>query len=72
MHPRVLLPGTVIGAEFEKLAAHQGVHVYAAERFVVGNSCSERAVRVSVCAPKTIEELEQGVIILKRLLNDLS
>ncbi|MGG4492063.1 PLP-dependent aminotransferase family protein [Metabacillus idriensis] len=68
----LLLPGRISGAEFEALAAGQGVQVYAAERFVVGNSCPERAVRVSVCAPKTSEELEQGLIILKRLLNDLT
>ncbi|MFB5284898.1 PLP-dependent aminotransferase family protein [Peribacillus sp. Hz7] len=68
----LLLPGEITGAEFEKLAAGQGVQVYAAERFVVGNSCPERAVRVSVCAPKTLEELEQGLITLKRLLNDLT
>ncbi|MES9685604.1 GntR family transcriptional regulator [Bacillus sp. AFS001701] len=67
----LLLPGKVTGAEFEKLAAQQGVQVYAAERFVVGKSCPERAVRVSVCAPDTLEELEQGLMILKRLLKDL-
>ncbi|MBT2757619.1 PLP-dependent aminotransferase family protein [Mesobacillus foraminis] len=64
----LLLPGKLTGAEFESLAAQQGVQVYGAERFVVGNSCPERAVRISVCAPKTLEELEQGLMILKRLL----
>lgn len=67
----LLLPGKITGAEFEALAAQQGVQVYAAERFVVSNSCPERAVRLSVCAPETIEELERGLIILKRLLNDI-
>lgn len=46
--------------------------MYAAERFVVGNSSPERAVRISVCAPNTLEELEQLLMILKRLLRDLS
>lgn len=68
----LLLPGKMSGAEFEELAARHGVQVYAAERFVVGNSCPERAVRVSVCAPKTLEELEQGLMILRRLLDDLT
>ncbi|WP_458414863.1 PLP-dependent aminotransferase family protein [Schinkia sp. CFF1] len=68
----LLLPGKITGAEFESLAAQQGVQVYAAERFVVGNSCPERAVRVAVCAPATLEELEQGLIILKGLLNNLT
>ncbi|MFE5427428.1 PLP-dependent aminotransferase family protein [Peribacillus simplex] len=68
----LLLPGKITGAEFETLAAQQGVQVYAAERFVFGNSCPERAVRVSVCAPETLAELERGLIILKHLLNDLT
>ncbi|QCR31123.1 PLP-dependent aminotransferase family protein [Lysinibacillus sp. SGAir0095] len=68
----LLLPGKITGAEFETLAEQEGVQVYAAERFVVGNSCPERAVRISVCAPNTIQELEQGLIILKRLLNELT
>ncbi len=66
---RLLLPGKITGAEFETLAENQGVQVYAADRFVVGNSCPARAVRISVCAPKTLEELEQGLKILKHLLN---
>jgi DNA-binding transcriptional MocR family regulator len=68
----LLLPGKITGVEFETLAAQQGVQVYAAERFVVGNSSPERAVRISVCAPKTLEELEKGLIILKRLLNEFT
>lgn len=67
----LLLPGRITGAEFETLAAQRGVQVYAAERFVVGNSCPERAVRISVCAPATLQELEQGLMILKRLLNEV-
>lgn len=68
----LLLPGKITGAEFETLAARQGVQVYAAERFMVGNSWPERAIRISVCAPKTLKELEEGLLILKRLLNGLT
>lgn len=68
----LLLPGRVTGAEFERLAAQHGVQVYAADRFVVGNCSPERAVRIAVCAPETIEELEKGLTILQRLLNDLT
>ncbi len=64
----LLLPGKLTGAEFEALAAQNGVQVYAAERFVVGNSCPDRAVRISVCAPESMEELKLGLVILKRLL----
>ncbi|MCZ8520429.1 MULTISPECIES: aminotransferase-like domain-containing protein [Paenibacillus] len=68
----LLLPGRVTGAEFERLAAQQGVQVYAAERFVVGNSSPERAVRIAVCAPETLEELEEGLAILQCLLHKLT
>lgn len=68
----LLLPGNITGREFETLAEQEGVQVYAAERFVVGNSCPERAVRISVCSPNTTQELEQGLIILKRLLKSLT
>lgn len=68
----LLLPGVITGAEFERLAAQRGVQVYAADRFVVGNSSPERAVRIAVCAPETIEELEEGLRILQCLLRELS
>lgn len=68
----LLLPGKITGTQFEALAAQQGVQVYAAERFVVGNRSPERAVRVSVSAPETLEDLEQGLSILKRLLNGIT
>ncbi|ANY76250.1 GntR family transcriptional regulator [Paenibacillus ihbetae] len=68
----LLLPGVITGAEFERLAAQRGVQVYAADRFVVGNSSPERAVRIAVCAPETLEELEEGLRILQCLLKELT
>lgn len=55
----LLLPGQITGAKFETVAAGQGVQVYAAERFVVGNRCPERAVRVSVCHQKRLKSLSK-------------
>ncbi len=63
------LPGTITGAAFEALALEKGVRVYGAERFTVGNSIPCRAVRMSICAPETLAELEQALIILKKLLD---
>lgn len=68
----LLLPGNMSGAEFEILAAQKGVQLYAAERFVVGNSCPDRAVRISLCASKTLEELEHGLKIIKSLLDTIT
>lgn len=67
----LILPPKISGAGFERLALEHGVQVYAAERFTVGKSIPEKAVRISVCAPETIEELEQGLKVLQKLLNSL-
>jgi len=65
------LPGTISGSAFETLAMEKGVRVYGAERFTVGNNLPSRAVRMSVCAPETLTELEQALLILKNLLDQL-
>ena len=67
----LLLPGKISGNEFEALALKHGVQVYAAERFAVGNTVPERAVRIAVCGTHTIEELEKGLKIIKELLASL-
>nr|WP_106783279.1 PLP-dependent aminotransferase family protein [Lysinibacillus timonensis] len=63
------LPSSITGSEFETLALENGVQIYAAERFVVGDSSPDQAVRLSIMAPKTNEELEEGLKILQQLLN---
>ncbi len=67
----LLLPGNKTGAEFEALALENGVQVYAAERFAVGTTTPARAVRMAICAPESICELEQSLVILKNLLDYL-
>ncbi len=62
------LPGNISGLEFERNARLAGVQVYAAQRFSVGTTAPEHAVRLAVCAPETITELETGLGILKELL----
>lgn len=68
----IQLPAGISGANFESLALERGVQVYGAERFTVGNSLPENAVRMAVCAPETIAELECGLMILEKLLRTLS
>lgn len=63
------LPSQTSGEDFEKLALEHGIQVYAAERFTVGNTIPEKAVRLSICTPDTIEELEQGLKVLKHILD---
>lgn len=62
------LPKKYTGEYFEKLALSKGVQVFGAERFAVGNTIPERAVRLAVCVPNTLEALEQGLKILADLL----
>lgn len=64
----LLLPKQFTGAAFERLALEHGVQVYAAEKFTVGKTPPAHAARLSICAPETLEELEQGMRILARLL----
>lgn len=65
------LPPHISGTEFESLAFRQRVQVYSAERFVVGNTPPENAIRFSVCTPTSFEELEAGLKILQKLLKSL-
>jgi len=64
----LLLPNGFTGEQFERLAYQEGVQVYAAERFAVGNAKPPSAVRLAISAPNSKEELETGLKILKRLL----
>ncbi|MFJ7735604.1 PLP-dependent aminotransferase family protein [Lysinibacillus sp. NPDC097287] len=64
----LLLPEKFTGMQFELLASKAGVQVYAAERFAVGNAKPVNAVRLAVTAPESSVELEQGLKVLKELL----
>ncbi len=64
----LLLPEGWNGKIFETCAKNAGVQVYCAERFVVGNAPVPAAVRISIVAPKDLNELEKGINILKSIL----
>lgn len=55
-------------AQFEKEAAKQGINVYGAERFVVGNSEIPRAIRVSLISERGEERFVEGLIRLAELI----
>lgn len=57
------LPSGITGTEFEKKALSHGVQVYAAERFVVGTTIPERAVRLAICAPKTFNKWKKDLLL---------
>jgi DNA-binding transcriptional MocR family regulator len=64
----IILPEAFTGISFEICARNEGVQVYAGERFLVGNSQTRSAVRISVTAARNPSEFEEGIKILKRIL----
>lgn len=64
----VRLPEHFTGKSFEICAKQAGVEVYGAERFSVGNKAPEKAIRISVTTPPTLEVLTDGLKRLRALL----
>jgi len=62
------LPKEWKGYEVETLAQQHGVEILCAERFFVGGVIEQSALRVSICSPENMEELERGLNILTNLL----
>ncbi len=63
------LPNNFTGKEFEMECIKKGVQVFSLERFSVNTRQVENGVRLSVSAPKTIQELEAGLLIIKSILD---
>ncbi len=64
----LILPNNINSKDFEDTASKNGVKVYCASRFAVGNSTFDPAVRLSICSPQSIDELKKGLYILNSLL----
>lgn len=64
----IRLPEHFTGQSFEICANAAGVQLYGAERFAVGNKPVEKAVRISVTTPATIEDLTEAIHRLRELL----
>lgn len=62
------LPEYFTGKSFEICAKQMGVLVCGAERFSVGNKPAEKAVRISVTSPQSIEDLAEGAKRLQKIL----
>jgi DNA-binding transcriptional MocR family regulator len=64
------LPAGCSGKSFELQAKKRGLKLYGSERFAVGNTNGESAVRVAVCAPQNETELKRGLFIIKELFEE--
>lgn len=62
------LPECWTGKEFELTCRENGVNVFCAEKFAVGGEAAPAAVRISLSGAATIQELQEGFAILKRIL----
>lgn len=66
----LMLPTFWTGTQFEKKLKQKGVQVFCCERFVVGSNSIAPAVRIAICTPSTIRDLEKGLYIIKETLED--
>ena len=64
----LILPKGKSSAEFEKRALEKGVLIYGSEHFAVGKSVPASGARLSVCTPKTNEELARACVALREIL----
>jgi DNA-binding transcriptional MocR family regulator len=65
------LPEPWRAADFERAAALRGVVVIAGEAFALGQTPAPAAVRVSLSAARSRQELEQGLKVLAELLGEV-
>ncbi len=63
------LPAQCSGKQCETELSYQGVSVFGAERFSVGNQVRSNAVRVATCSARSDEELRQGLRALRDFIN---
>ena len=63
------LPGEWTGQALEQAAHQQGVNVFGAEKFTVGDTPAPPAARISLTGPDSLQELEKGLRIIKKILN---
>ena len=61
-------PLFVLEQDFERAALERGVVVVAGESFALGQTAAPMAVRVSLSAARSREELKRGLLILLELL----
>ncbi|XXJ21559.1 PLP-dependent aminotransferase family protein [Desulfovibrio caledoniensis] len=62
------LPEPWTGHALEQAAAAQGVNVFGAEKFVVGQNPAPRAARVALTGTESLDQLEKGLLTLREIL----
>lgn len=65
----ISLPKNWNDVTIERLCLEKGLQVFASKRFAVSLDSVHSGLRVSICAPKTLTELKEGLSILLRVLD---
>jgi len=64
------LPAPWTGQTFEKEAQRQGINVFGAEKFAVGEAVAPAAARISLTGTDTLTDLEKGLLGIRGILNN--
>jgi DNA-binding transcriptional MocR family regulator len=64
------LPGQWTGQALEKASHKHNVNVFGSEKFVVGETPASPAARISLTGPGSLDELEKGLGIIKKILSE--
>jgi DNA-binding transcriptional MocR family regulator len=65
----VTLPDYWRSVEFERTANVNGVNVISSDKFSVGSIVPPNCVRISLSGPGSMEEFEEGLAILRKILS---
>lgn len=63
------LPDGWTSIDVERIAEKKGLHIVASDKFTVGSIPPIGYIRISLSGADTLEELEQGLTFLKKILN---
>lgn len=64
----LILPEYCSGRLCEVALSHQGIHVFGAERFAVGNQAKCNAIRIATCSPTDEASLRQGLESIRQFI----
>lgn len=62
----LVLPDEEKSHALEAELSQKGVDVFCSDRFLVGNAKNEQALRLAICSPQSLEELREGLTIIKK------
>ncbi len=68
MYRCVRIPSHFSEQEIENMALEKGVQIFGINRFAAGVDVNEKGIRLSISSPKSMDQLEKGLLIVKEIL----